>query len=131
MQVTRHGGFFGQESPDGKFLYFTKRWDYAGPSSVNDIWRIPVDGGNEELVVKGITSYRNFAVGRRGVYFARRESGHDSIQVHEFSTDRSRVILELSTPIASGLSLSPDERYLLYSHVDDEGSELMLADSFR
>jgi Tol biopolymer transport system component len=131
VQVTRYGGFFGQESPDGKFLYFTKGWDYPGPSSVNDIWRIPLDGGNEEIVVKGIKSYRNFAVGPRGVYFARRESGHDSIQVHEFSTGRSRVILELSKPIASGLSLSPDERYLLYSQVDDEGSELMLADNFR
>jgi Tol biopolymer transport system component len=81
-------------------------------------------------VVKGIKSYRNFAVGRRGVYVARRESGHDSIQVHEFSTGRRRVILELSRPIASGLSLSPDERYLPYSQVDDDGSELMLADNF-
>jgi Tol biopolymer transport system component len=131
VQVTRNGGFFGQESPDGRFLYYTKRWDYPGPASVNEIWRMPVDGGDEALVVSGIKSYRNFVVGRRGVYYVRGESGRDAIRVHDHTTGRSTVLLELSRPIASGLSLSPDERYLLFSQVDDEGSELMLADNFR
>ena len=36
----------------------------------NEIWRMPVEGGDETLVVPGIKSYRNFAVGRRGVYYA-------------------------------------------------------------
>ena len=92
---------------------------------------MPVEGGDETLVVPGIKSYRTFAVGRRGVYYASRGTGHDSISVHEFATGRSRLLLELSRPIAAGLSLSPDERYLLYSQTDDEGSELMLADNFR
>jgi Tol biopolymer transport system component len=131
VQVTQHGGFFGQESPDGRFLYFTKTWDYAGPASVNEIWRMPVAGGGETLVVTGIKSYRNFVVGRRGVYYAHSESGRDSIRVHDLSTGREKLVLELSKPIAPGLSLSPDERYLLFSQVDDEGSELMLADNFR
>jgi Tol biopolymer transport system component/tRNA A-37 threonylcarbamoyl transferase component Bud32 len=131
VQVTRYGGFYGQESPDGKFLYYTKQWDYRGPSSVNELWRMPVDGGDETLVVAGIKSYRNVVVGRRGVYYARSESGHDSIRVHDLATGRSRLLFELSAPIASGLSLSPDERYLIYSQTDDEGSELMLADNFR
>jgi Tol biopolymer transport system component len=65
------------------------------------------------------------------VYYAHGESGRDSIRVHDLSTGRSHVVLELSKPIAPGLSLSPDERYLLYSQVDDEGSELMLVDNFR
>ena len=131
VQVTRHGGFIGQESPDGRFLYFTKTWDYMGPASVNEIWRMPVDGGEETLVVTGVKSYRTFVVGRRGVYYAHGESGRDSIRVHDLSTGRSKVVLELSKPIAPGLSLSPDERSLLYSQVDDEGSELMLVDNFR
>ena len=131
VQVTRHGGFSAQEAPDGKFLYYTKRWDYPGPSSMNEIWRVPVEGGDETLVVPEIKSYRTFAVGRRGVYYASRASGHDSIRVHDLATGRSRLLLELSRPIAAGLSLSPDERYLLYSQTDDEGSELMLADNFR
>ena len=59
------------------------------------------------------------------------QSGQDSIRVHDLATGRSRLLLELSRPIAAGLSLSPDERYLLYSQTDDEGSELMLADNFR
>ena len=108
-----------------------RAWDYLGPASANEIWRMPVDGGEETLVVSGIKSYRTFVVGRRGVYYAHGESGRDSIRVHDLSTGRSHVVLELSKPIAPGLSLSPDERYLLYSQVDDEGSELMLVDNFR
>ena len=92
---------------------------------------MPVEGGDETLVVPGIRSYRTFAVGRRGVYYASRASGQDSIRVHDLASGRSRLLLELSRPIAAGLSLSPDERYLLYSQTDDEGSELMLADNFR
>jgi eukaryotic-like serine/threonine-protein kinase len=131
VQVTPHHGFFGQESPDGRFLYFTKTWDYPGPTSANEIWRMPVNGGDETLVVKGITSYRNFVVGRRAIYYAHSEAGRDSIRVHDLGSGRSKVVFDLPKPIASGLSLSPDERYLLYSQVDDEGSELMRVDNFR
>ena len=81
------------------------------PSSLNEIWRVPVEGGDETLVVPGIKSYRTFAVGRRGVYCASRASGQDSIRVHDLASGRSRLLLELSRPIAAGLSLSPDERY--------------------
>jgi eukaryotic-like serine/threonine-protein kinase len=131
VRVTSGAGFFGQESPDGRFLYFTKAWDYPGPSSASEIWRMPVAGGDETLVVTGIKSYRNFVVGRRALYYAHSESGRDSIRAHDLSTGREKLVLELSKPIAPGLSLSPDERYLLFSQVDDEGSELMLVDNFR
>lgn len=131
VQVTPHAGFFGQESPDGRFLYFTKTWDDLGPLSANEIWRMPVGGGDETLVVKGIKSYRNFVVGRRAIYYAHSAAGRDSIHAHDLSTGRSKVVLELPGRTASGLSLSPDDRYLLYSQVDDEGSELMRADNFR
>jgi Tol biopolymer transport system component len=92
---------------------------------------VPVEGGDETVVVPGIKSYRTFAVGQRGVYYVSRVSGQDSIRVHDLATGQNRLLLELSRPIAAGLSLSPDERYLLYSQTDDEGSELMLADNFR
>ena len=98
---------------------------------MNEIWQMPVHGGDETLAVRGIKSYRNFAVGRRGVYYVRGESGRDAISVYDPITGRSTLLFELSQRIASGLSLSPDERYLLFSQVDDEGSELMLADNFR
>jgi Tol biopolymer transport system component len=116
---------------DGRFLYFTKYWDYLGPLSVNAIWRMPVEGGDETLVVPRIKSYRNFVVGRRTIYYAQSESGRDSIRAHDLGTGRDRVLVELSKPIAAGMSLSPDERFLLFSQVDDEGSELMLVDNFR
>jgi len=44
-QVTKGGGSVAYESMDGKFLYYTKRRNVAG------IWRVPVDGGEETLVL--------------------------------------------------------------------------------
>ena len=131
VQVTPHSGFFGQESPDGRFLL--PHEDVGLPRSVVGEPDLADAGGrgDEMLVVKGIKSYRNFVVGRRAIYYAHSEAGRDAIRVHDLSTGRSKVVLELPKPIASGLSLSPDERYLLYSQVDDEGSELMRVDNFR
>ena len=45
VQVTKQGGFEGFESPDGKYF------DYAKGRDVPGIWRTPVDGGVETLVV--------------------------------------------------------------------------------
>ncbi len=53
VQVTRQGGGYAQESPDGKFVYYQKlrvndRYEYG---LVPEIWRMPSGGGPEELVV--------------------------------------------------------------------------------
>ena len=45
VQLTKDGGFEGFESPDGKFFYYAKGRAMAG------IWRIPVEGGKETLVL--------------------------------------------------------------------------------
>jgi hypothetical protein len=38
VQVTRKGGFAPLESPDGKFLYYTKAL------SATSVWKVPVGG---------------------------------------------------------------------------------------
>src|SRR5262249_17691185 len=43
IQVTRNGGVYGVESPDRRFLYFTK-WEVSG------IWKMPLSGGEESKV---------------------------------------------------------------------------------
>jgi hypothetical protein len=45
VQLTKDGGFEGFESPDGKFFYYAKGRRMPG------IWRIPVEGGEETLVL--------------------------------------------------------------------------------
>jgi hypothetical protein len=56
IQVTsQRSGAYGQESPDGKFLYcqeskFGTKWDFGLPSA---IWKMPSGEGPEELVWRG------------------------------------------------------------------------------
>jgi hypothetical protein len=44
-QLTRHGGFEGFESTDGKIF------NYANGRCVPGIWQIPVSGGEETLIL--------------------------------------------------------------------------------
>jgi Tol biopolymer transport system component/DNA-binding winged helix-turn-helix (wHTH) protein len=131
MQVTKNGAFEGFESVDGKFLYFTKRsWDA-------ELWRVPVTGG-EEVSVFGpgkFISRRNWALTDRGVYFAVSET--PARQVIEFFSFDTRKVTPVFTPekqlvgATPGLSVSPDGRWLLYTQVDQRGSDIMLVENFR
>jgi len=44
IQVTRDGGFAPLESPDGKFLYYTKAL------AATSLWRMPVEGGRTTII---------------------------------------------------------------------------------
>ena len=52
------------------------------------------------------------------------------IKFRSFS-GRTRTLAEIDKPITWGLTVSPDERTVLYSQVDQSGSDLMLVDGFR
>jgi len=54
-----------------------------------------------------------------------------TLQFLEFKTDRIETIAQTSKPVQSGLTISPDGKILLYSQVDQNGSEIMLAENFR
>jgi Tol biopolymer transport system component len=54
VQVTKDGGYAPLESPDGKFLFYTKAL-----FSTN-LWKIPVEGGEASKVLEGLSSYQNF-----------------------------------------------------------------------
>src|SRR5262249_35915313 len=51
VQVTSHGGHMPMESPDGRFLYYTKapRDVPTAPGSAG-LWRMPAAGGEESRV---------------------------------------------------------------------------------
>jgi hypothetical protein len=68
-----------------------------------------------------------FALSSRGIYFI--SSGR--LQFLDFPAGKSKTLLTLDKPIHLGMALSPDEKWLLYSQVDQGGSDLMLVDNFR
>ena len=53
MQVTRNGGFEAQESPDGKFVYYTDRppGEPTGRENPVRLMRVPANGGDETTVL--------------------------------------------------------------------------------
>lgn len=53
------------------------------------------------------------------------------LEFFDFSTGISKNIRTTQKRLASGLALSPDERWLLYSQVERGGSDLILGENFR
>ena len=54
-----------------------------------------------------------------------------SLRYFDFATRQIRPIFEVDKDFSSGLSVSPDGRWILYSQVGDESGDIMLVDHFR
>ncbi len=132
VQVTRQGGGEVFESVDGKFIYYSKD---KGPPAV---WRVPVEGGEETLTLEleKTGSRRSWALTEKGIYFAVAETPSSSVvKFFSFATGRvERQVATLEKAIkrgTPGLTVSPDGRWLLYTRIDQSGSDIMLMENFR
>lgn len=141
VQVTRQGGGYAQESPDGKFVYYQKprvndRYDYF---LFPEIWRMPSGGGPEELVVSvndpnhpaELNWY--WRVGAKGIYFVDNSARPSTLlKFFSFATRTVRIVRQLGKHAEGGpgLTFSPDGRAILIAQVDDEGSDIMLVKNF-
>ena len=65
-----------------------------------------------------------------GIYFVPADAPK-SIRYFDFRAKRVRQIFESDKRFWYGLSVSPDGRYILYSKVDEENQDIMLADKLR
>jgi Tol biopolymer transport system component len=127
IQVTRDGGFAPLESPDGKFIYYTK--DLFATS----VWRLPVEGGQAAKVLENLSYLRNLVIVSKGIYFVPRQdtaSSGSSIEFLDFATNHTKRVASFGKPLDLGLALSPDGRWILYSQVDQVGAELRLVENF-
>jgi Tol biopolymer transport system component/DNA-binding winged helix-turn-helix (wHTH) protein len=131
VQVTKQGGFEPMESSDGQWIYFTQE---RGSSA---IWRAPASGGAETPVFDfHQKSYsRIWAVGNEGVYFADAGSAAKSaIKFFSFAQGSVKTIAEIDGALpssVSGLTISPDGKWLLFPLVAQRGSDLMMIENFR
>jgi len=125
VQVTRKGGRVAFESHDGKTLFYTKH--DLGESG--GLWRMPVGGGEEELVIPSVAG-RNFAVANSGVYFIEATGEQAFIRFLLFATGKVKTVASIPS-WGHGISVSPDERFLIYSRPDESPNGLMLVENFR
>jgi Tol biopolymer transport system component/DNA-binding winged helix-turn-helix (wHTH) protein len=130
IQVTWDGGYAPLESPDGKFLYYTKNL------AATSVWRVPISGGQASKVLENLSTYNNLAVVDKGIYFVPLQdaaSGY-SIQFLDLRTNQIVPIADFEKPLSSyaegGLAVSPDGRWILYAQVNQGGAELRLVENF-
>lgn len=131
VQVTQQMGHDAVDSSDGQVLYFTKGRNMAG------IWKIPLAGGAETLVLDhhGAGVWRHWAVTEAGIYFATEAQPKQTlIEYFSFATRQVTLLatmpkgLDRATP---GMSVSPDGRWLIWSQLDQQGSDILLLENFR
>jgi eukaryotic-like serine/threonine-protein kinase len=128
VQVTKHGGFVAFESFDGKTLYYAKGLRVPG------LWQVPVEGGDETLVLEqfdaGLWGY--WGLTRGGICFY--NSNTRAIDFFSFATGQ---VTGVATPERAplmrnpGMAVSPDGRWMLYAQLDEAGSDIMLVENFR
>jgi serine/threonine protein kinase len=128
VQMTRNEADQEEESPDGRFIYYSKGWPLQ-----TSLWRMPVEGGEEVKVLDSVHTDGRWTLGREGVYFftAPDKQGHSDIGLYEFSTGKTRKILTIERGISEEIAVSPDGRTILYTQLDEAGSELMMVENFR
>jgi len=127
VQITPNGAprDVPRESPDGKFLYFLK----LEAQGHYGVWRIPAGGGEETKVA----DWDDYAFGEHGIYFVTQadKQGRRNLGFYDSSTGKTRKILTIEDPKASFSTVSPDGRTILYTQLDESGSDLMLVENFR
>jgi Domain of unknown function (DUF5050) len=129
VQVSKHGGVRPMESPDGKFVYFTKDDGLS-------LWRIPVAGGQEVHVLDIKGGWSGYTLAGDGVYYItgtmrRQTSPQARIEFFQPATGVRKDIVTIEKPDSDFLSVSPDRQFLLYTRQDRQSSELMLVENFR
>lgn len=124
VQVTRNGGMMAMESLDGQSLY------YSRSDGETDVYRSSPDGSGEAKVLRGLLG-RSFAVTRDRIYYLRPQGNGAALRAHVIATGADTLVKEIVLPVSNGLSVSPDGKIVLFSQVDSQGSDLMMADGFR
>jgi dipeptidyl aminopeptidase/acylaminoacyl peptidase len=121
------GWWAPRESPDGKFIYADE--DAAGGDT--NLVRVPVGGGEKQLVTKSLGDPFGYALVDGGVYFISKpdpKSGY-SLQFLNTTTGKARQIISIANP-SGGLTVSPDHRWILFAQAETVRSNLMLVENF-
>ena len=130
VQVTRRGGQEAMESPDGAFVYYTK----ARETQI--IWRVPVNGGDEEQVLERSHSGEGrWHVTEKGIYLLNDEGRAGANRIEFFSLATRKVetvawLAEDTDTLGLQFTVSPDERWIAYDRIDSVNSDIMLVEGF-
>ncbi len=123
-QVTTEGGRAAVESADGRLLYYTKH-------RTSGIWRRPVAGGAEEMIVEDFERDNgvDWMLSDDGIYYLAQQQGETGIAFLDFASGQTSLRFRLDQmPHYDGLTLAADRRSVLLTHVAKTDSDVMLLD---
>jgi Tol biopolymer transport system component len=140
--LTTDGGSQPAESVDGKFVYYQRQ---------GAIWREPADGGNEEAAIQADRGYimGGAKLTSKGAYYLEfsrgvmRRRGRGGMEMtsfsgpaatlcfYDFATQKNSAVFEAEEMDFSGIAVSPDARYVLYSRADKTETNLVLVEGFK
>jgi serine/threonine protein kinase/Tol biopolymer transport system component len=126
VQVTQTGGWRSRESFDGKTLYVQKL-DLPG------LFRMPIGGGPEERVAN-VPTGQDWQLVPGAIHYMQPNGEDFSIERVDLKTGLTTEALKLPSGTRGGtakFTISPDGRWLVFVHVDQAVSELMMIENFR
>jgi len=127
IALSQETGVSPQESFDGKTAYFASTFSkpvlrkvslLALPGTASDVDGLP------RLSHAGL-----WTLSPGGIYFVPSEVPR-SLRYFDFASKQTRPVFDLDEYFGSGLSVSPDGRWVLYSKISDINSDIMLVDHF-
>ena len=133
LQVTQNGGIVAFESQDGRFLYFVR---HAEPRR-NKVWRVPVEGGEERIVLEKEPDFMDWALwGRNIVYFNQEGKNGPALELLDLATEEIRELVPLPNRtnwggMNVGLTVSPDGQWIVYPDMDEVSADIMMVENFR
>jgi len=127
VRITKQGGREGIESSDGKFIYYTRGFGIPG------IWKVPVAGGDETLMLDGV--YQGFwGLIEKGIYFVNPNATPRAvIQFYNFETRHLTKVAEIERQLQlvyPSFGVAPDGKSLLFVQADSFESDIMLVEGF-
>ena len=134
VRITKGVGFDAQEAPDGKYLYYTD-WpsaaDGSGLQAPSRLLRVPVDGGDEIVVLPRISNF-NWSVTEKGIYYVVPGASNRYVLMrYDYNSGRSERLGDLPDGLEGHVAVSRDGRWLSFGQMDRVETDLMLIDHFR
>jgi Tol biopolymer transport system component len=126
VQLTQELGKDASESPDGKFVYYSKE-GHPG------IWRQPVGGGREQLIVDHGEPFF-WDMYSHGLCLLNRDSNPPRVECLDFPSRAISTVVTLPDDhriwsTGPSFAVSPDGQWVLYSHVESADNNILLVDN--
>jgi Tol biopolymer transport system component len=125
LQLTKNSGFYGQESPDGKFLYFKKHKELY-----KSLYRLDIGSFEEVAVINESISPTQWKVTSEGIYFITNDPEAERfLMFYRYNSDSIETVGNIDDgKLLSDIS-NDEQTILLWSW--KRSSDIYMVENFR